>query len=113
MLVIRNVTTPDGQLRKVTWGGGFAAPFLDLGSGKAAVVDPVTGTQSQNVDLPDDIGAVAALLRSMMAEQPAPHDAAVATGSPSPPRVPTESVYARGTETVRTAATRHGTDSDL
>ena len=119
MLVIRNVETPGGQLRKVTWGGGCAAPFIDLGSGKAAVVDPATGTQSHNTDLSDDVDAVAAVLRDMLPAPPPPSAAAAATPleaaaalSLSRPR-PVESVYERVPEPVRTAATRHGTDSDL
>ena len=66
MMVIRNVTVPNGDLRKITWGGGFDAPFIDLGSGKAAVVDPASGTQRKSGDLPDDIHGVAALLRDLM-----------------------------------------------
>ena len=66
MMVIRNVTVPGGGLRKITWGGGYDAPFIDLGSGKAAVVNPTTGTQSKNCDLPDDVPGVVALLRDMM-----------------------------------------------
>ena len=67
MLVIRNVKTLDGKLRKVTWGGGFAAPFIDLGSGKAAIVDPETGTQSANSDLPGAVADIADLLKRMIA----------------------------------------------
>jgi deoxycytidylate deaminase len=67
MTVIRNVTTPDGKLRKITWGGGLDAPFIDLGSGKAALVDPETGAQSQNTDLPNGVPEIAALLKTMVA----------------------------------------------
>ena len=76
MMVIRNVTVPGGGLRKITWGGGYDAPFIDLGSGKAAVVNPTTGTQSKNCDLPDDVPGVVALLRDMMGLPPLPKIAA-------------------------------------
>ena len=62
----------DGKLRKITWGGGLNAPFIDLGSGKAAVIDPATGAQSQNTDLPDGIPEIATLLKTMVATALAP-----------------------------------------
>ena len=38
-----------------------------MGSGKAAVIDPITGGQSQNSDLPDGVPEIAALLKAMVA----------------------------------------------
>ena len=54
------------------WGGGLDAPFVDLGSGKAALVDPETGAQSQNTDLPNGVPEIAALLKTMVATAQAP-----------------------------------------
>ena len=47
MLVIRNVRIGD-KLRKPSWGTQQPGPFVDLGSGKAALTDPKSGTVIKN-----------------------------------------------------------------
>ena len=51
MLVFSHVTTPSNNVKKVTWGKGMSNPFIDLGSGKIAVVNPITGYQLDNIDI--------------------------------------------------------------
>ena len=53
MISFRSVITQDGILRKTTFITG-TQPGIDGGSGKWALVDPVTGLQLKYMDLPDE-----------------------------------------------------------
>ena len=53
MLVVRNFRMKDGTLRKITFATGNKL-LIDLGSGNANLVDPLTGTQTKTVELPSD-----------------------------------------------------------
>lgn len=53
MLVVRNFITIDGNTRKISFATGDEL-LIDLGTGNANLVDPVTGTQFENRELPGD-----------------------------------------------------------
>ena len=53
MIVFRNVVTVDGIMRKQTFIEG-THPGIDGGSGKWALVDPLTGNQITYMNLPED-----------------------------------------------------------
>lgn len=53
MLVVRNFITKDGNMRKITFATGDDL-LIDLGSGNASLVDPCTGQQIENRELPAD-----------------------------------------------------------
>lgn len=53
MLVVRNFVTNDGNMRKISFATGDEL-LIDLGSGKANLVDPNTGQQIETKELPSD-----------------------------------------------------------
>ena len=53
MIVVRNFITRDGELRKISFATGSDL-LIDLGSGNANLVDPVSGQQLSNRELPSD-----------------------------------------------------------
>jgi len=53
MLVVRNFLLKDGTMRKITFATGDDL-LIDLGSGNANLVDPITGTQVMTIELPAD-----------------------------------------------------------
>ena len=53
MLVVRNFILKDGTMRKITFATGEDL-LIDLGSGNANLVDPITGTHVMTVELPGD-----------------------------------------------------------
>lgn len=64
MLVVRNFRMKDGTLRKITFATGNEL-LIDLGSGNANLVDPLTGTQTKTVELPSDWATNDAALQSV------------------------------------------------
>lgn len=53
MLVVRNFVTSDGNMRKITFATGTEL-LIDLGSGNANLVNPLTGQQLETRELPAD-----------------------------------------------------------
>jgi hypothetical protein len=53
MFVVRNFLTSDGNMRKITFATGDEL-LIDLGSGNANLVDPITGQQLETRELPAD-----------------------------------------------------------
>ena len=53
MIVVRNFITTDGYMRKISFATGDEL-LIDLGTGNANLVDPLSGTQFETRELPGD-----------------------------------------------------------
>ena len=72
MFVVRNFLTSNGNMRKISFATGDEL-FIDLGSGNANLVDPITGQQLETRELPadwmtndDSLLAVSKVLRELL-----------------------------------------------
>lgn len=53
MIAVRNFVNKNGEARKISFATGSEL-LIDLGSGKASIVDPTTGCQVNSYELPSD-----------------------------------------------------------